>query len=290
MKTHIEQAKKSWRVPNKSGPPPRQSPFIRFGDAGIWVTCHKNQEKKCIGEVRDLFEEYSEAISPETGSNKPLKGEGSENGDEDDIEREIRQEVSDIHKPTQRTPFEAIFLEVPCLVFFRINNNSIDPVAFVRKIMEDAAADPSKKRTRCTQRLVPSTLVGHASEEGLERTAKEVLAPHFHAENQQSKKFAIRPTIRNHTQLKRDTIIKKVASMVGDQHSVDLKNYDALILVDILKNVVGISVVGREYDRLKRFNLQEIFEPTPQQPKEQKQEGLQQESTAGATAEQSARD
>lgn len=54
--------------------------------------------------------------------------------------------------------------------------------------------------------------------------------------------------------------------------------------------MVGISVVGREYDRLKRFNLQEIFEPTPQQPKEQKQEGLQQESTAGATAEQSARD
>lgn len=197
-----------------------------------------------------------------------MKGEGSENGDEDDIEREIRQEVSDIHKPTQPTPFEAIFLEVPCrtynyypqystsltrvVVFFRINNNSIDPVAFVRKIMEDAAADPSKKRTRCTQRLVPSTLIGHASEEGLERTTKEVLAPHFHAENQQSKKvggdttipdqalmlisqFAIRPTIRNHTQLKRDTIIKKVASMVGDQHSVDLKNYDALILVDILK-------------------------------------------------------
>lgn len=48
-------------------------------------------------------------------------------------------------------------------------------------------------------------------------------------------KFAIRTTIRNHSTLKRDGVIKQVADAVGPSHTVDLKNYDALILVEIYK-------------------------------------------------------
>lgn len=44
--------------------------------------------------------------------------------------------------------------------------------------------------------------------------------------------FAIRPTLRNHNILKRDSIIQKVASLVGSGHKVDLKNYDDLIIVE----------------------------------------------------------
>ena len=47
--------------------------------------------------------------------------------------------------------------------------------------------------------------------------------------------FAIRTTIRNHTTLNRDSVIKQVADAVGSRHSVDLKNYDVLILVEIYK-------------------------------------------------------
>lgn len=79
-----------------------------------------------------------------------------------------------------------------------------------------------------------------------------------------------------------------VADAVGDRHSVDLKNYNLLILVDIYRvsprsasldpskavpgkcsadetrqNVCGMSVVGSDYDQLKRFNLAEICSPTP---------------------------
>ena len=92
--------------------------------------------------------------------------------------------------------------------------------------------------------------------------------------------FAIRPTIRNHNTLKRDAVIKQVASIVGTDHSVDLKNYDLLILVDVnkvsssgiccltpltdLQNVCGVTVVTQEYGRLKKYNLQELFEPSTQ--------------------------
>lgn len=29
------------------------------------------------------------------------------------------------------------------------------------------------------------------------------------------------------------------------------------------QNICGVSVVGSDYDKLKRYNLAEIFEPTP---------------------------
>ena len=59
-------------------------------------------------------------------------------------------------------------------------------------------------------------------------------------------------------------MIKTVADAVGKQHSVDLKNYDRLILVDCFRNVVGMSVVDADYDnKYKRFNLAEIYQPSP---------------------------
>ena len=48
-------------------------------------------------------------------------------------------------------------------------------------------------------------------------------------------KFAIRTTIRNHSTLTRDGVIKQVADAVGQSHTVDLKHYDLLILVEIYK-------------------------------------------------------
>ena len=35
------------------------------------------------------------------------------------------------------------------------------------------------------------------------------------------------------------------------------------------QNVCGMSVVGPDFERLKRFNLAEIFEPTPREDKQE---------------------
>lgn len=64
--------------------------------------------------------------------------------------------------------------------------------------------------------------------------------------------------------MKRDEVIKQVAQAVGPSHSVNLKHYDCLVLVDIYRNILGMSVVGSDYEDLKRFNLAEIYDPTPQ--------------------------
>lgn len=50
-------AKKQWRVVRKDGKGPSPSKVINPGDKGIWATCNKGREKKCMFELLDLFDE-----------------------------------------------------------------------------------------------------------------------------------------------------------------------------------------------------------------------------------------
>jgi tRNA acetyltransferase TAN1 len=102
---------------------------------------------------------------------------------------------------------------------------------------------------------------------GLESLCDEVLPPEFRIDSVDGEpssgcKFAIRPTIRNNEKFNRDDVIRMVADKItalgNGKHSVDLKGYDKLVLVDVYRNVVGMSVVGNEFERLRRFNLAEL--------------------------------
>ena len=113
------------------------------------------------------------------------------------------------------------------------------------------------KRSRFVKRLTPMSVMGKATQSGLEEAASKALKPHFHHEGAGQKKvscnsmrhcndivltnqFAIRPNIRNHsTILTRDIIITLVAQIVGPLHKVDLKDFDTLILVEVYQ--VGTS-------------------------------------------------
>jgi tRNA acetyltransferase TAN1 len=145
------------------------------------------------------------------------------------------------------------------------------------------------------------SLIGKATENGLREVAQQVLAPHFHtvgsSENKVSmlfprcailfqviqcgfygprrshswrKQFAIRPNIRNNSVLTRDLVIQLVAQAVGPGHKVDLKQFDVLILVEVYKNICGMSVVGGDFDTtMRRYNLDELSNSADKAPAEQ---------------------
>ena len=255
-----QKTKKQWRVPhsnNSKHADHERSRTIQPGDAGIWATCTKGKERKCIAELRDLFTEYAETmyggqipvINDATTNSATSEGDAAaqfamtSDGNADDIESSIRAEVAALRRPPTTGAaalFEPILPDMQCVVFFRVRP-PIEPVAFVQRIMRDAAAEQARKRTRFTQRLSPMSLMGRASEEGLERVAMEVLRSVFRqgesgaVEVGNGRRFAIRPTIRNHHVLGRDFVIQKVAACVGPGHVVDLKGYEVLILVDVYK-------------------------------------------------------
>ncbi|PGH18886.1 hypothetical protein AJ80_04304 [Polytolypa hystricis UAMH7299] len=232
--------------------------FIDSGESGIFVTCERGRESKALSELIDLLSQDLEARTPAAED-----VDDSAASEDEDIEAQIKKEVEGM-KPAARpkAPFQPIkFDKIMCLSFVKTRKD-IDPVEVVHRLCADAQANPGKKRSRWIQRLTPVSLTRKHLGDGVEELAREVLKPHFHT-GSPPKKYAIRPTIRNNTEWHKDSIIKLVASVVGPRHSVDLKNYDALILVDVLQNICGMSVVGPDYEELKRYNLAEIYNPTP---------------------------
>ena len=78
-------------------------------------------------------------------------------------------------------------IDVYQVTFFK-TQPPIEPVSFVHRICSDAIQDPDRKRSRWTRRLTPMTMMGKATEKGLEEVTKAVLGPHFHAEGVAPKK------------------------------------------------------------------------------------------------------
>ncbi|MCJ1226339.1 hypothetical protein MMC12_002989 [Toensbergia leucococca] len=279
---------KQWRVSKKGHLGTGTTvPSIQPGDAGIWATCGMHQEGKCTTELRDLFDEYASALY------KTSIVDDEETKPELDIEAAISREVEEMEKSKTDPWFQPVRVDVTCVLFFR-TREPIEPVSFVHRICSDALASSSSKRSRWIKRLTPMSRMGRATEKGLEELCNIVLASCFHQEETMSRKvslsiigpprdppaqrageagpcfrapkqesFAIRTTIRNNSSLKRDAVIKQVADAVGKRHTVDLTTPDLIILVEVYKNICGMSVVDGDFHKLKRYNLAEIYNPTP---------------------------
>ncbi|KAL4743445.1 hypothetical protein BDV11DRAFT_110120 [Aspergillus similis] len=233
---------------------------IETGDWGVFVTCERGRENKCAAEVIDLFTENVDL--PESGGNE------AESDSEDDIEAQIRKEIEGLKPSTTKKSslFEAVKFDLPCIIFVRFDK-SVDPEKLVRRICLDSHASPGQKRSRYIQRLTPARSIRKTLSVDLPEFAREMLKAEF-LSGGPPKKYAIRPSVRGNKKFDRNTIIKTVADIVGPEHPVDLKNYDLIILVDVVQNVMSMSIVGSDYDKLKRFNIAELFnpEPTPQEP------------------------
>lgn len=69
------------------------------------------------------------------------------------------------------------------VIFFK-TRPPVMPVQIVHEICGDTAANPNQRKSRFVKRLTPITLMGKATEKGLEEVANAVLAPHFHKPEQ----------------------------------------------------------------------------------------------------------
>jgi hypothetical protein len=75
------------------------------------------------------------------------------------------------------------------VLFFK-TKAPIEPVGFVHRICTDAFSS-GRKQSRWVKRLTPMTLIGKATEKGLDEVAKSVLAPNFHGNDRVGKKVCV---------------------------------------------------------------------------------------------------
>lgn len=239
------------------------SGFIDPNTTGVWATCNRGRELGCRKELLSLLADQIEELYPDWEAQVEDKADEAEQSEEPakqklSVEDEIKQELAEMKSQKSKVHplLHPIDLGCECLVFIKMKKPA-EPAALVQALCQDAAATKQKK-SRFIQKLSPVTDSVSASVEELEKLCDKVLAPHFHGDADPTK-FAIQVTRRNFNSLEKDDIIKRVARAVGPRHTVDLKNYDKLVMVECYKNNIGMSVVS-EYQKLEKYNLEQIFE------------------------------
>lgn len=209
---------------------------------------------------------------------KPPSEEDEHKDEEDvDIEASIKQELDNMkssQKPKTRRTFTPITSNLECL-FFMKTMKPVEPEALARKICEDArdCPDPMERKSKYVNRLTPVMNSDKATDVGIERVARLVMAPWFsltkdsaegdeapakpedetaesvppctvrfvasrtpvHANTCAPLQYAIRYNIRNNPMFKGMAVVQKVASLVSLRHKVNLSNPDKVILVEIFK-------------------------------------------------------
>ncbi|KAI3339357.1 hypothetical protein F4824DRAFT_456967 [Ustulina deusta] len=242
---------------------------LEVGDMGFWVTCQRHKEMRAADEILSLCDEYGPRLF---GVNSDATDEAAEDQEPEDIEAAIEKELAAMKSASKpkNSPFDLLKMNVDCVLFMR-TRAPVDPLVLVRHICKDAAAakDKSLWRSRFINKLTPITLTGKATEKGLEDVARKVLSDHFRlAEGEAGEKdddannacsYAIRPTIRAHTTLKRTEVIDRVANMISKRHKVDLENPDKVIIIEIFQTFCGMSVVGKDWETMKRYNIHELY-------------------------------
>ncbi|KAJ3323731.1 hypothetical protein HDV06_001461 [Boothiomyces sp. JEL0866] len=210
------------------------------GTIGFLVTCHKGKERQSTTEIISIFESYT---------NQEQQVDESKS-----IEELLQQELNSI-KSAKKKLFSMIPTNIPCTFFIR-TNDTIEPVGFVLNIMNEFI-DSKIKNTRYTSRIIPISDTCFALMKDIKEMASKTIHAHF--DDLEPTTFVVVPKIRNNTGLKnaRDELIKMVAEIVPAKHKVDINGAKYSIMLEIMNNVCGISIVT-DYNRLKKFNLEQF--------------------------------
>ncbi|RCK65687.1 tRNA acetyltransferase TAN1 [Candida viswanathii] len=234
--------------------------------SGIYVTCARRKESQCRQELMNLLSEKIPEYFDLSKADDEDDEEEPEEKKELSIEEKIQLELEELKesKDSKKEFLQPIDIDLECLVFIK-TRKPVDSEVLVQNICAECF-ESGKKTTRYTQKLIPiMNTCSAGGEEPLEKVkemAKGVLARHFHKEKDQKPvKFAVQVSRRNFNQLQSDQIIKTIAEAVGRDHghSVDLKNYEKLIIVECYKNSIGMGVADN-FLKYSKFNLQQIYD------------------------------
>lgn len=254
------EATKSDKKPRKvwqQDPANQLSPFT----PGIFITCVRGKEAIASKDALDLLKDYADRHGLQEQQSVP--DSAPQNQIEDDVEADIETSIAaelgtmQERKPRKEALFTALKTLTECVIFIRTAKH-IDPVKVVHDICSEAHANPTQKNGgRFLRRMTPITISGDSSLGGLKHCLDSILPKEFVG---QSLKYKIEPTFRNHNVLNRDLVIPEVATAISASgpHTVDLKNYDVLVLVEVIRGYLGMSVV-RDWEKLRKFNLSEIY-------------------------------
>lgn len=206
---------------------------------GILITSHLKKETRAMQECLSVFQEYLQ---------EDVQQENS-------LELDLLQELEQLKQ--KKLEFVPLPKTIDCIRFCKLSGQQ-DPQDLVKKIISDLLTRKMKK-TRFTQRIIPiqDSCPSHVSSI-LEKLETLIQTSNISNDSPGST-FKIILKSRFNTRFKdeKDILLKKIANLVDEKHTVDLVGGRNVIIVYILQKIALLSVVC-DYFQNFTFNLEAI--------------------------------
>ncbi|UOH83008.1 hypothetical protein LQV05_005721 [Cryptococcus neoformans] len=208
---------------------------------GILISTTKDKEKAAELEIIKYLENIADELYPETSEGKEDSNEG--NLDFEEMLKRDLESMKDQSAKSQRFMIYVIVLP------------PLRPHRLVEYVLEQAASTGKYPLRHC-KRLIPISATAGATLRQLSKVTASVVKAGFESPDGQAFKFAVNTNSRSSDKLERMEMIRAVAeqvAMLGGGHTVDLKNADKTILVEVYKNNLGVTVLN-DYEKYKKYN------------------------------------
>lgn len=223
---------------------------------GFLCSCN-HREKECIREAYSLLNRYADMLLESTQSST----ETQDTSKEGDIEDDLAEELGNL-KAQQKNVRRFQVMESGAKNFLFIRTTLDDPVKLVEKIMCDIQ-ETKQMQTRFLLRLIPVETTCKAYIKDIETVIEPLLIKYFKNE---PRSFSIIFNHRNNNSVSKDEVIKLVADKVMSlrpDHKVNLKEAEVSIIIEVIRNIVLLSVVPHFF-KYKKYNLHSICEMVDQ--------------------------
>ncbi|OWT38175.1 hypothetical protein C362_04041 [Cryptococcus neoformans Bt1] len=217
---------------------------------GILISTTKDKEKAAELEIINYLENIADELYPETSEGKEDSNEG--NLDFEEMLKRDLESMKDQSAKSQR--FRLCSRDSFCLIYV-IVLPPLRPHRLVEYVLEQAASTGKYPLRHC-KRLIPISATAGATLRQLSEVTASVVKTGFESPDGQAFKFAVNTNSRSSDKLERMEMIRAVAeqvAMLGGGHTVDLKNADKTILVEVYKNNLGVTVLN-DYEKYKKYN------------------------------------
>ncbi|RHY29225.1 hypothetical protein DYB32_005323 [Aphanomyces invadans] len=153
--------------------------------------------------------------------------------------------------------FSALDSGVKGIILVQFLDQTMDVKKIIGHIF-DQVQKTMEFSSRFIQRMIPLEKLCYPSVEEIAACATPFIERQF--KDTTGLQFAVEVRKRNSGNIVTMDIINACVAVVGPQHKVNLTTPDVVILIEIFKNVCGVSVVTN-FHQHKKFNVRMILEP-----------------------------
>lgn len=294
-----------------SKPPKHKKPKMKWGlrrgpitgSKGLLVTCSVSCEQRCANEISSFLEIVSQSLlskSPATNdvtisSDVSTSKEQQQEQEEPPKKKMTLQEMLDMEKEemekepeVKESAFIPMYSGVNGVIFIKMTHSDLTPTALAEaaaeRIQHPQAGDV---HLRHTIRIVPLEKTCQVSVDDIVSTLKPIIEREFRKDGGVKYRFEYKS--RNNSSVSRTNVFPALMPVIPSGNTVDLKNSDVVVIIEIFKTTCGVAVSSK-YDALGKFNLRAIAEAKMDVKKKEEKKEKKEESVGESEKKESESD